>query len=293
MRGRRNCNNCHAFHRWSPVCGPQPALCNSCYREERIHLHEKEPRTMGILYQISLSKFYWCKQSGRSRMVMSVLSFFPLSGALTLADHPSPFHLDPKSSITGWSFNLLYQESTYQVALTCEDLSRLSFSDWAQWFCSTTTAQDHVRSSRVGSHDHALLATIKTPASWSVSVGDEDVIPHWLSTVARGWSYWLWTDQAEMIKIVQHANRSYVFTMTMRCVKKFSKSLWVYRNKRSFCPTNWGQEWAHMLKHQEVLLYFLMDQNVNIWSPSCAHYGADLKMYFFGDKKRVYLKLYM
>lgn len=35
MWGRRNCDNCHAFHRWSLVCGPQSALCNSCVTGRR------------------------------------------------------------------------------------------------------------------------------------------------------------------------------------------------------------------------------------------------------------------
>lgn len=97
-----------------------------------IHLHEKEPDCKRGMYLISLFKLYWRE---RSCIIAPVLSSFLLSGALTLADHSSPDHLYPNSSITGWSCNLLPTEhltsgfNMWRLIKTCSAL--------IQWLTST------------------------------------------------------------------------------------------------------------------------------------------------------------
>lgn len=98
---------------WSPICTAlwRCLLCVTPLLQgwEKTHLHEKEHYCTTGINVISLSALCWCKWSRRSRMLMPVLvSCYQVHNHLPI--NPSLVHLNLKSSITGWSFNLLPRE---------------------------------------------------------------------------------------------------------------------------------------------------------------------------------------
>lgn len=115
---------------WSPVCylGPLPAPCKSSVtgrRENTFALRTVEwPMN-------SVSKVYWCKWKGRRCISMSDHFLFPLSlGAHLPTTHPC--FTSTQSHQLQADPLICYQENTYQLALTCEDLWR-PCSALAQW----------------------------------------------------------------------------------------------------------------------------------------------------------------